>query len=83
MRRIGFGAGLIVAAALAATCPAAAQPKLGPKDSASFPASDLARLKAGDEAPDFTLEDQDGRPVTLSDYRGKKTVVVVFYRGFW
>lgn len=29
-------------------------------------------------APDFTLADQDGRPVTLSDYRGQ-TVVLYFY----
>lgn len=33
-------------------------------------------------APDFTLEDQDGRPVRLADFRGTK-VVLVFYRGFW
>jgi peroxiredoxin len=28
-------------------------------------------LKAGDQAPDFTVPDLDGRPVTLSDFRGK------------
>ena len=32
----------------------------------------------GDTAPDFTLPDQSGRPVTLSDLRGRK-VVVYFY----
>jgi peroxiredoxin len=36
-------------------------------------------LDVGTEAPDFTLKDQDGQPVTLSDYRGKKTVLVVFF----
>ena len=36
------------------------------------------RLSPGDEAPDFTLPDADGRPVTLSSYRGRK-VVVYFY----
>ncbi|MEX2420800.1 MAG: peroxiredoxin [Actinomycetota bacterium] len=33
----------------------------------------------GDEAPDFELEDQTRKPVRLSDYRGKKHVLVVFY----
>lgn len=60
-----------------------AQTPLGPKDSAKLPPADLSRLKVGDEAPDFTLEDQDTKPVTLSSYRGKKTVVLVFYRGYW
>jgi peroxiredoxin Q/BCP len=35
-------------------------------------------LEAGDEAPDFTLPDQEGEPVTLSDLRGE-TVVLYFY----
>jgi peroxiredoxin len=33
----------------------------------------------GDLAPDFTLSNQNGEPVTLSDFRGKKNVVLVFY----
>jgi peroxiredoxin len=33
----------------------------------------------GDLAPDFTLSNQKGEPVTLSDFRGKKNVVLVFY----
>ncbi|RXZ67165.1 thioredoxin-dependent thiol peroxidase [Agromyces albus] len=37
-----------------------------------------ARLTTGDLAPDFTLDDQDGRPVTLSSLRGSK-VVLYFY----
>jgi peroxiredoxin Q/BCP len=36
------------------------------------------RLAAGDPAPDFTLPDADGKPVSLSDYRGRR-VVVYFY----
>jgi len=68
---------------IAASLTAPAQTKLGPKDGESLPAADLNRVKAGDTAPDFTLEDQDGKPVTLSDYRGKKTVALVFYRGYW
>lgn len=35
-------------------------------------------LEAGDKVPDFTVNDQDGNPVSLSDYKGKK-LVVFFY----
>jgi thioredoxin-dependent peroxiredoxin len=35
-------------------------------------------LEPGDVAPDFTLNDQEGNPVSLSGLRGK-TVVVYFY----
>lgn len=36
-------------------------------------------VKVGDVAPDFTLKSQDGSEVSLSDFRGKKNVVVYFY----
>ncbi len=35
-------------------------------------------IEAGKPAPDFTLADQDGNDVSLSDFRGR-TVVLVFY----
>ena len=35
-------------------------------------------LKAGDKVPNFTVNDQDGNTVSLSDYKGKK-IVVFFY----
>jgi len=35
-------------------------------------------LKVGNKVPDFTANDQDGNPVSLSDYQGKK-LVVFFY----
>jgi peroxiredoxin Q/BCP len=35
-------------------------------------------LEPGDNAPDFTLPDQNGDPITLSQLRGKK-VVIYFY----
>jgi len=82
MKRIAFFT-LTLFALIAAPLATPAQTKLGPKDGESLPAADLNRVKAGDTAPDFTLEDQDGKPVTLSDYRGKKTVALVFYRGYW
>lgn len=37
-----------------------------------------ARLDVGTVAPDFTLDDQDGIPVSLSEFRGQK-VIVYFY----
>jgi peroxiredoxin Q/BCP len=36
------------------------------------------KLKVGDAAPQFTTKDQDGKPVSLSDFKGKK-VVLYFY----
>lgn len=35
-------------------------------------------LKPGQKAPDFTSKDQDGRPVSLKDFKGKK-LVLYFY----
>ena len=35
-------------------------------------------LEPGDKAPDFKVNDQDGNPVSLSDFKGKK-VVLYFY----
>jgi peroxiredoxin len=37
------------------------------------------QLKVGDEAPDFTLPDNANKPVKLSDFRGKKNVVLAFF----
>ena len=36
-------------------------------------------LAPGAEAPDFTLKDQDGNDVTLSSFRDKQNIVLVFY----
>jgi peroxiredoxin (alkyl hydroperoxide reductase subunit C) len=36
-------------------------------------------LEVGNEAPDFTLNDYNRQQVKLSDYRGKKNVLLVFY----
>lgn len=36
-------------------------------------------VEVGDGAPDFELKDQHGAPVKLSDFRGEKNVVLVFY----
>ncbi len=57
--------------------------RLGPKDQAVYPGTDTARVAVGALAPDFTLEARDGSVKTLSDYRGTKNVILVFYRGHW
>jgi len=38
-----------------------------------------AELKVGDKAPDFTLLDTNWKEVKLSDFQGKKNVVLAFY----
>ncbi len=43
------------------------------------PAAPKTHLKVGDAAPDFTLPGTDGKAHKLSDYKGKKSVVLAFY----
>ena len=43
------------------------------------PAMTETNLKVGEMAPDFTLPSDQKDPVTLSQYRGKKTVILAFY----
>lgn len=39
----------------------------------------MTELVPGDPAPDFTLRDQFGQDVSLSDFRGRKSVALFFY----
>ena len=73
----------IAAIILASLVSASAFAQLGPKEPTTQPATDLNRVKVGQAAPDFTLEDSDGKALSLADFRGKKSVVLVFYRGYW
>jgi cytochrome oxidase Cu insertion factor (SCO1/SenC/PrrC family) len=52
-----------------------------PAQQAQQPKPEIAHtfLKVGDMAPDFTLRSDQGTTVTLSDYRGKKDVILAFY----
>jgi len=64
-------AGLVLGGLLAASIPLAAQNK-----------GDSEMPKVGDVAPDFTLKYSDGKDlkeVKLSDFRGRKNVVLAFY----
>lgn len=56
---------------------------LGPVDGHDLPITDLDRVAAGDLAPDFTAMSRDGEAITLSRFRGRKNVILVFYRGHW
>jgi protein SCO1/2 len=70
-------AAVLLAAALLTTSPARAEvPRL----------DEAAALRAGEAAvgstvPDFTLADRNGRPVRLTDYRGKPLLVSFIYTG--
>ncbi len=63
------------AGASAANSPAGAQAGA----SSQPPAAPQTQLKVGDRAPDFELTDTEGQKVRLSDFRGKKNVVLAFY----
>jgi len=42
----------------------------------------MPRVSLNQPAPEFSLPDFSGRPVSLSDYRGDKNVLLIFNRGF-
>ena len=46
---------------------------------AQQPAPPKTQLKVGEAAPEFALTDTNGKPVKLSDFKGKKNVVLAFY----
>jgi cytochrome oxidase Cu insertion factor (SCO1/SenC/PrrC family) len=50
-----------------------------PEAKATASAPEPATLKVGDKAPDFTLPDQNGKQISLSQFRGKENVVLAFY----
>ncbi len=70
MKRYAIVIASLLLVLLAAQIPAAAQEE---------PVIAKTQLKVGDTAPDFTLLSNEWKPVKLSDYRGKKTVILAFY----
>lgn len=67
-----FGLGVLMLALSVAAMAQQAQQQAAP------PAI-KTHLKIGDAAPDFTLPGTDGKTYKLSDFKGKKTVVLAFY----
>jgi peroxiredoxin len=67
------------------TSPLTAQPApmLGPVDGKDLAPTDIERVAVGQPAPDFALARYGGGTLRLSQYRGQKNVVLVFYRGHW
>ena len=73
-----------VAVAFLLACAAEeAPPQLGPVDGFDLPPTEIDRVAVGSEAPDFSLVAMNNEVTTLSDFRGEKNVVLVFYRGHW
>jgi cytochrome oxidase Cu insertion factor (SCO1/SenC/PrrC family) len=68
---------------LFAACGSAGSNANYPAENETLPSTDLERVHVGVKAPDFTLESTDNDTIKLSDYRGKKNVILVFYRGYW
>jgi cytochrome oxidase Cu insertion factor (SCO1/SenC/PrrC family) len=94
MRRFSIAAPLVIGLSVfGLSCQRAAQPAAntagvnatnssgGAKSetTAQQPSAPQTQLKVGDTAPDFALTDTEGQTVRLSDYRGKKNVVLAFY----
>ncbi|MDR2566460.1 MAG: thioredoxin-dependent thiol peroxidase [Bifidobacteriaceae bacterium] len=42
----------------------------------------MAELKPGDKAPDFSLETDEGKQLTLSDLKGRKVILYVYPAAF-
>ena len=73
-RHAAFGALLLLAGWHQRTMPASAQYQHRPGDLRT-----MTNLKVGDIAPDFYLKTADGlRTVSLSSFRGKSPVVLIF-----
>jgi peroxiredoxin len=65
MKKIIAGLAFVVASAVAV--------------SAQTPTAPQTHLKVGDKAPDFTLTDTQGNQIKLSEFKGKKSVVLAFF----
>jgi len=44
---------------------------------------DQVAVSVGDMAPNFSAEDESGTISKLSELRGEKNLILIFYRGYW
>jgi peroxiredoxin len=82
MRHRVLALGLLVTA-FAAPLHGQSMAALGPTDGRDLTPTEIDRVAVGTRAPDFTLQKVGGGSTTLSSFRGRKNVVLVFYRGYW
>ena len=54
-----------------------------PSREADPSATPLKRIQVGDFAPDFMLRTPDGSSHRLSELRGRKNLILIFFRGTW
>ena len=77
--------GLLVAAGVVCSPALAAEPGKGVSLSADIAHADaydaLHPVAIGKKAPDFTARTAEGKAIRLSDFKGKKNLVLVFYQG--
>jgi hypothetical protein len=71
-----------IAACLCSAALAVAGPSLAAGELPDSP-EQIDPLLIGSSVPDVTLRDTGGEPISLSEARGDKPAVVVFYRGGW
>ena len=70
---------ILAAFVLALATAAFGQGTPAPSPSPAVTAAPPSKFKVGDVAPDFELVDTARNKVKLSDFRGKKNVVLAFY----
>jgi cytochrome oxidase Cu insertion factor (SCO1/SenC/PrrC family) len=78
LKRI-LGLGLLLTMSVLAAAQQSSQQNQQQAQPAKSPAPSKTHLKVGDAAPDFTLPGTDGKTYKLSDFKGKKNVVLAFY----